>query len=342
MEIFLSRSMQRRDSLGATTKIPSLRTRTTGKFRTRRSRSTISSIFDVFADEATTKVQAGLSVSGMKLRSEKNLDGNHGRSVETGQASKTLTDPFEEGEQTLIRPDYHHHADVEEPVEDFEREEVELKEEASERSEVEPREELLFRGMSKSKTKGNKRRKEQSSLVKQSKNAMMSSIIAREEQTSSKAKKSWKSLYDGRMASLQTECLSSSYDHPEIAHSDVDFTPSPRNDKSKKALSNSPTRPMSDGIAVGASATFDRLTMSMGTQKGGGSSSSRLKPQLTSSSLGLTPVSGAARDISDLFAGVMTGLEELRRDMTKRIDRVEERAHQGQEKLRDERTKVKS
>ena len=115
-------------------------------FKTRRSQSTVSSISDVFADEATTKIQPGLSVSGMKLRSEKNLDGNQGRSGEIGQASVTLTDPFEEGEQTLIRPDYHHHADLEEPGEDFEREEVERTEEASECSEVEPREELLFRG----------------------------------------------------------------------------------------------------------------------------------------------------------------------------------------------------
>ena len=38
----------------------------------------------------------------------------------------------------------------------------------------------------------------------------------------------------------------------------------------------------------------------------------------------------------------MIGLEELRRDLTKKIDRVEERAHQGQEKLRDELTNVKS
>ena len=43
-----------------------------------------------------------------------------------------------------------------------------------------------------------------------------------------------------------------------------------------------------------------------------------------------------------MFAGVMTGLEELRRDMTKRIDGVEERAQQDQEKLRDELTIVKS
>ena len=141
-------------------------------------------------------------------------------------------------------------------------------------------------------------------------------------------------MYDKRMASQQSEGSSSSYDHPEIAHPDVDFTPCPRNDKSRKALSNSPTRPMSDGITVGVSSTFDRLMMSMGTQKVSASSSTRLQPQLTSSSLGLKPVSGAAGDI--------TGLQELRRDMTKRIDRVEERAHQGQEKLRDELTNVKS
>ena len=81
---------------------------------------------------------------------------------------------------------------------------------------------------------------------------------------------------------------------------------------------------------------------SMVEQKGGASSSTRLQPQLTSSSLGLTPAMGAAGDISDMFADVMTGLEELRRDMSKRTDRVEERAHQGQEKLRDELTHVKS
>ena len=76
--------------------------------------------------------------------------------------------------------------------------EVERTEEASERSEVEPREGVLFRGMSRSETKSNKGRKEQSSLVKPSKNATMSSISPSEEQTSSKAKKSWKSLYEER------------------------------------------------------------------------------------------------------------------------------------------------
>ena len=81
-------------------------------------------------------------MSGMKLRSEKNLNGDEGRNAEAGPA--TPTDPFEEGEQTLIQPNHHHHADQEEPREDFEQEEVERTEEASEHSEIEPREEILF------------------------------------------------------------------------------------------------------------------------------------------------------------------------------------------------------
>ena len=97
LKVVHCRSMQRRDSLGTTTKIPRLSTVTTQKFKTRRSQSTISSISEVFADEATTKGQAGLSVSGMKLRSEKNFDGNQGRNGESGQASETLTDPSRKG-----------------------------------------------------------------------------------------------------------------------------------------------------------------------------------------------------------------------------------------------------
>ena len=334
--------MQHRDSLGLTTKIPRLSKGSTRKFRTRRSQSSVSSVPVVFDDNESTKGQADLSVSEMKLKSEKNLDGNQGRSADSGTAGETLMDPFDEGEQTLIRPDF-------EPSEDLEREEVERTEEALERSEVEPREEVLFRGMSKSENKSHKWRKDFSqptnthfSLAKQSKNAMMSSISPSEEQTGSKAKKSWKSLYDERMASLQTEGLSSSYDHPEIAHPHVNFTPCPRNDISRNALSTSPTRPMSDGLYLGVFSTFDRLMTSMGKQKGGASSSIRLQPQLTSSSLGLTPPLGAAADISDMFAGVMTGLDDLRRDMTKRIDQADERAHQGRENLRDELMHVKS
>ena len=118
-------------------------------------------------------------------------------------------DPVDEGERTLIRPDF-------EPSEDLEREEVEKTEETSERSEVEPREEVLFGGMSKSETKSHRWRRESShpaitdsSLTKQSNNAMMSSISPCEKQPDSKAKKSWKSLYDESMASLRTEGLSS-------------------------------------------------------------------------------------------------------------------------------------
>ena len=334
--------MQRRDSLGSTTKIPRLSQGSTRKFKTRRSQSSFSSASDVFAENESTKGQPDLSVSEMRLRSEKNLDGDQRRSAEAGTASETLVGPFDEGEQTLIRPDF-------EPSEDLEREEVERTEETSECSEVEPREEVLFKGMSKSETKSHRWRGEyslsastHSSLAKQSNNAMMSSISPSEEQTGSKAKKSWKSLYDERMASLPTVGLISTDDYPEeITHPDVNFTPCPRNDMSRKASSTSPTRPMSYGITMGASSTFDRLLTSMSKQKGGASSSTRLQPQLTSSSLGLTPSFGATGDISDMFAGVMNGLDELRRDMIKRIDQVDERAHKGQDNLRDELTHVK-
>ena len=98
---------------------------------------------------------------------------------------------------------------------------------------------------------------------------------------------------------------------------------------------------MLDGITMGASSTYDRLMMSMGTEKGSASSSTRLQPQLTSSSLGRFPVLGTPSDLSAMFAGVMTGLEELRYDMRKRMDRVEERAQKGHERLREELTDVK-
>ena len=234
--------MQRRDSLGSTTKIPKLSKGSTRKFKTRRSQSSFSSASDVFAENESSEGQPDLSVSEMKLRSEKNLDGDQGRSAEAGTASETLVDPFDEGERTLIRPDF-------EPSEDLEREEVERTEETSERSEVEPREEALFRGISKSETKSHRRRREfshpantHSSLAKQSNNAMMSSKSPSEEQPGSKAKKSWKSLYDECMASLRTEGLPSGYDNPEITHPDVNFTPCPRSDMSGNASSPSPTR----------------------------------------------------------------------------------------------------
>ena len=67
----------------------------------------------------------------------------------------------------------------------------------------------------------------------------------------------------------------------------------------------------------------------------------QLQPQVTSSSLGLTPVLGMASDLSGMLANIMTSLEELRQDVTERIDRVEERAQQGHERLIDELAEVK-
>ena len=233
-----------------------------------------------------------LSVSGMKLRSKKNLNGDEGRNAEAGAANVTPTEPLGEGEQTLTRPDNRPQQDPPDLGEDLEREETEKTQETSERSEVGVRKELLFKGMFKSETKINSRRKEQSTLVKEGKNAMMSSISPRDEQPSSKAKRSFKTRYDERMASLRTDGLSSGYDGPGLVHSDMDFTPLPRQENCKKAMSDSPTRPMSDGRTMGASSTYDRLMIFMGTLKGCASSSTRLQPQLMSSSLGLTPVVG--------------------------------------------------
>ena len=94
---FLSRSIQCRDSLGTKTKIPRLSTGTTRKFKTRRSRSTVSSMSDVFADEATTKGQADLSVSGMKLRSEKNPMAIRGKLVRPDGRARRLWTPSRKG-----------------------------------------------------------------------------------------------------------------------------------------------------------------------------------------------------------------------------------------------------
>ena len=180
----------------------------------------------------------------MKPRSEKNWDDDEGRDAEAGAANVTSTDPFEEGEQTPIRLDHNQREDLEEPGEEFERDETEKIQETSERSEAGVREKLLFEGTSESETKNNSRRKEQSSLVKQGNNALMSTISPREEQPSSKAKRNFKTMYDERMTTLRTDELSSGYDGPGLVHSDMDFTHSPRQEKSKKALTDSPTRPM--------------------------------------------------------------------------------------------------
>ena len=51
---------------------------------------------------------------------------------------------------------------------------------------------------------------------------------------------------------------------------------------------------------------------------------------------------GSASDVRGLFADVMTLLEELQQDLTKRFNRVEEKAQQGDERLRGELEDAKS
>ena len=96
--------MERRDSLGEVSKTPRKSTGSRRRFISRRSQSLLSSIFDVFANEATNKGRSALLVSGMKLRSEKNLVGEEGRKAEARAANEVPTDPFEEGEETMIPP----------------------------------------------------------------------------------------------------------------------------------------------------------------------------------------------------------------------------------------------
>ena len=113
--------------------------------------------------------------------------------------------------------------------------------------------ELLFKGTSRSENKSSNRRKEPSSLARQSKNAMMSSISPREEQSSSKAKKSFETMYNEHMTSLQTDQLTFGSDHLGLVHSHKEFTPSSKQEKNKKAMSNSPPRPMPGVITIGTS-----------------------------------------------------------------------------------------
>ena len=96
----------------------------------------------------------------------------------------TPTNPFEEGGQTLIRPNRHHHEDLEGSGDGFERDRIEASQKTSERPEADARVELLFKKTSRSEAENSSRRKKQSSLAKQSKNAVMSSLSPREEQSS--------------------------------------------------------------------------------------------------------------------------------------------------------------
>ena len=79
---------------------------------------------------------------------------------------------------------------------------------------------LVFKGTSGLEIENSSRRKEQSSLPKESKNAMMSRISPREEQSSSRAKKKYfETLYDERMTSLRSDGLCSGLDHPGLMRS---------------------------------------------------------------------------------------------------------------------------
>ena len=81
---------------------------------------------------------------------------------------------------------------------------------------------------------------------------MTLSISPRQESSSSNQIKFFKTLDKKRG-------LSSGFAHWGPTHSSTEFTPSPKQEKNKKAVSTSPLRPVSD----------DRLMMSMVTQRDG-------------------------------------------------------------------------
>ena len=72
----LLKTMQRRDSLGSTTKIPKLSKGSTRKVRTRRSQTSFSSASDAFAEDESTKGQPDLSVSEILAKLDANFTGN--------------------------------------------------------------------------------------------------------------------------------------------------------------------------------------------------------------------------------------------------------------------------
>ena len=70
--------------------------------------------------------------------------------------------------------------------------------------------------------------------------------LIQERSECSKAKKRCKTLSDERKTSIQASGLPSSSDHLGLMHSDMDFIPSPKPEKNKKATSTSPSRPITD------------------------------------------------------------------------------------------------
>ena len=154
--------MERKDSLGKMTKMPRLSAGSMQRFKSRGSQSSVGSIADVFASEATKEGRSDLLVR--KLRNEKNLIGDKGPNAESGTANVTPLDPFEEGEQTLFRPNRHQHGDLDVSGYVSDRERVKGPEKISERSETNAGEELLFTKTSSLEIESDSRRKEQSSL----------------------------------------------------------------------------------------------------------------------------------------------------------------------------------
>ena len=76
-----------------------------------------------------------------------------------------------EGEQTLIRPDRHHHDDLERSGDDSEWGRIKESQKTQERCEINAGEELLLKGTYKSVIKSDSRRKAESSQTKQNRNA---------------------------------------------------------------------------------------------------------------------------------------------------------------------------
>ena len=66
------------------TKSLRLSTGSTRRIKSQRSQSSVGSTSDVDVSEATNENRGDLLVSGMKLRSEKNLDGDDGGNAEAG------------------------------------------------------------------------------------------------------------------------------------------------------------------------------------------------------------------------------------------------------------------
>ena len=88
--------MEREDSLVEVIKIPKRR------LKLRRNQTFVSSTSDVIVSEATSEERGDLLVSGLKLRSKKNLDGNEARTSVAGTTNLTPPDRFEEEEQMLL------------------------------------------------------------------------------------------------------------------------------------------------------------------------------------------------------------------------------------------------